>query len=208
MIPITWHRALRIAVDFEAVKRAEVGKVNLVVFGEPGNRQLKKSIAGSPWTSWYTGIDQDPSTVTMANVIPDPAFHDVFYILFEDEDAGEAVKSSCYGLEVVDYIAEVVTNWANAVQLPVQPVNPDDDKPYLGGTLSPEEYWYHVLETIYVQAFTKLLMTPLEGLDNNGLQDGHDADDILLLAAHLESKFDPKSASLFISKKTSSRLFF
>lgn len=147
-------------------------------------------------------IDQDPSTVTMANVIPDPHYHDVFYILFEDEEAGEAVKTSCHGLEVTDYIAEIVTNWANTVQLPVKPVNPKD-KPYLSGSLSPEDYWYHVLETIYIPAFARLLMTPLEGFDSNGLRDGDDADDLLLLVVHQESSFDPTSVAVIISKKTS-----
>ena len=180
MIPVTFHRAVRIAVDAE--RRVEVAKVNLVFFGEPGNRRLKKSIAGSPWTSWYTSIDTNPSTVTLANLIQDPTHHNVYYILYKDEDAGEVSKASCLGLEVIDYIGEVVSARAK--------------------TVKPSRL-YHLLEEYYIPGFVRLLRTPLEGYDRNGERDGDRAGDALLMMVQQEANFDPKSVGVFNSKRTS-----
>ena len=190
---LSFAHAVRISVNYNEGIVVDVSRVSLVAFGSALHLQVKKSIGGSAWTSWYVPFekDRDFGKITVADLVHDPAHYDVFYLLFEDEEAADIWKITTLGFPVIDYIRHVVTNFATTVQSPRIDV-------------STEDYFLHQLEFCHVPAFHRLLRTPKTGFDYNGFDynAGGDYLDLLLLIVEQEQNFDPESSGVYFSRRT------
>ena len=187
---LSFAHAVRISINYSRGIVVDVNRVSLVAFGSELHLQVKKSIGSSAWTSWYIPFekDRDFGKITVADLKDDPAHHDVFYLLFEDEEAADSWKITTLGFPVIDYIRHVVTNFAATVQSPRKDV-------------STEDYFLHQLEFNHVPAFHRLLRTPKKGFDSNGIAEG-DYLDLLLLSVEQEHNFDPESSGVYFSRRT------
>lgn len=195
---LSFLHAVRIAVDFRTKNGVvvDVSQVRLTIFGKPGDRSLKKSIGGSPRTSWYIDYDEDEdlSNVTVDDVVGDPVHHDVVYLVFEDEEVAQIPRLCLMGETVLDYVKLVVTNKVRGLQKTGHKRSRDFD---------PEVYFFDVLKTVYAPAFMSLLRSPLEGFDKDGIRlDGTGVKDNLLLLIEQEENFDKTSSTIYISKRT------
>lgn len=171
------------AVDFTKDEDdvVDVAKVRLALFGEPGGPELKRSIHGSPWTSWYVAFEETKEELSVADLTPDPTHHDVVYIVFRDESVSDAVKGGASKLHVLEYIFFAVTTLARTTK---------------------EKLFFEVLYTTYMPTFVTLLRSPLEGFSNEGVREGERVADFLLLIVEHGKNLDPRSTVVYVSKRT------
>ena len=213
MTSLDFLTSVRIAVDFKIGEDAQVdvNKVRLALFGTPGTtRELKKSINGSVWTSWYITFDdsQDLSEVTVHDLTDDPTHHDVFYLVFKDEEVSDSWKYSSCCLHVLEYIALVVTNLAETHQSASPSKSRGNKRPRVeeGGDFNKDfvdyfDHFFHILDRIYVPTFLTLLRSPLEGFSWNGTREGEFCDP-LLLVVEKDENLDPTSSAVYVSRRT------
>lgn len=194
-MPLSFLTAVRIAVDFnkdfDKDDAVNVTKVRLALFGEPGGPELKRSINGSSWTSWYVAFEEGQQLrhLSVADLTSDPTHHDVVYVVFRDEHVSDVMKGGASGLRVLEYIFFVVTTLARTTKC-TQASN------------CAEKHFFDVLYTIYVPTFETLLRSPLEGFSNEGVREGERVVDFHLLVVEHGMNLDPMSTAVYVSRRT------
>lgn len=208
-------KAVRIVVDLEQRpdERVSVCSARQVFFGEPGSIHARKSIRGSAECTWYIPFerDQDLSKITYSNLIQDPRDQTVYYVLYKGEWSAHNSTVITGTDTVINYISRCASDFARAAEPPrgtefvpgyMKNCDPRQKKEIFAAKPM-EKYFRERFMFFEIPGYLKLLSTPREGFDQNGMvADGSGEEDVRMLPVRQQHNLDPDSVEVFVSYPT------